>query len=98
MYAEKKNQVLLRVQNMEDSFDKDPETYKFDVNFFAENLFLEANPGFDYSQIKVDIEEMTLSGVTNYEKRMSEDFSWTTNEKSVMIQRPQDQISVSQDG
>ena len=36
---------------MEDSFDKDPETYKFDVNFFAENLFLEANPGNDYSQI-----------------------------------------------
>jgi len=33
----------------------------------------------------VDIEEMTLSGVTNYEKRMSEDFSWNTNEKSKVL-------------
>jgi len=44
IYAVAKNKLLLRLSNMEDSFDHSSAQVNFDVNAFAHHLFKEANP------------------------------------------------------
>jgi len=83
IYAEGPNSVFIRVQNMEDHFDKDPKTFNLDVNAFARELFSEANPQLSEIQLnmlKINISEKTLTGVTNYEEREKEFIKWKTNE------------------
>ena len=79
LYAFKKDQVLLRVSNLEDAgFDTNPQSYNLDLKAYARDLFAEANPGLNSPNLKFDIEETTLTGVTNYKTRMNEHTKWQT--------------------
>lgn len=43
-YGVQKNQVMIRLSNLEDHFDgKDAKSYKFDINAWAREFYLEAN-------------------------------------------------------
>jgi len=64
-------QVLIRVQNMQDSFDGTGDALQFNVDQYARTLYKQANPGHpeaEADQMKLEIEETNLSGVSNYEK------------------------------
>ncbi len=58
---------------MQDSFDSNPESFQFDIHHFASNLYKEANPTSSYNRQKpmtmpkIEIEERTLTGQSNYE-------------------------------
>lgn len=85
MYALDKNQVLVRMTNMEDKFDEvdashPTKTYKIDLLQYAGLLYKQAN-GQDVlsnsgAAPNITIEETTLTGITNYKKRMAEDTRW----------------------
>lgn len=86
VYALDKNQLLLRISNMEDMFDINDSNkqmtrnYTVDLKQFAQKLFETAN-GLDVhnknsDDIKFVIEETTLTGVTNRNKRSSQDTDW----------------------
>ena len=86
VYALKENELLLRISNMEDKFDINDSNkqmtrnYTVDLKQFAQKLFETAN-GLDIhnnnpDDIKFVIEETTLTGVTNRNKRSSEDTDW----------------------
>lgn len=69
--------MLLRVSNLEDAgFDTHPKSYTLDLKAYAKDLFAEANPGQNFPQLKFDIEETTLTGVTNYKRRMNDHTKW----------------------
>lgn len=73
IYGLGKDEILLRVMNMEDNFDADAKTHMFDVNAWARDFYMEANQhllvGLEGSNssmliagMRVDITEMNLSG------------------------------------
>mmetsp|Transcript_4442 Transcript_4442/g.6557 ORF Transcript_4442/g.6557 Transcript_4442/m.6557 type:complete len:331 (-) Transcript_4442:54-1046(-) len=100
VYAAGNNSVLVRVSNMEDSFDKEPRTFHFDVQAFARELFLEANPSLSEEQLlkmKIKVDEKTLTGVSGYSKRQDESEIWKINEPASLAQslkqRPSDKVS-----
>ena len=81
VYALNENELLLRISNMEDKFDINDSNkqmtrnYTVDLKQFAQKLFETAN-GLDIhsknsDDIKFVIEETTLTGVTNRNKRSS---------------------------
>jgi hypothetical protein len=71
IYALAKNKLLLRLSNMEDSFDRSSSQVTFDVNAFAHQLFKEANPNHS-GKVQIQIEETTLTGSSNLAKRNAE--------------------------
>lgn len=73
--------VLLRLSNLEDSFDEKAKTIEIDLNKFASQLYLKANPN---GNAKIEIEEMTLSGVTDFLKKTTT--QWHTNEPQSLVQ------------
>lgn len=90
VYATNKNQILVRLTNMEDNFDINDaqkqmaRTYTVDMRQLAQTLYersnaLEANSA-NVSNLKFSIEETTLTGVTNYKKRMIQNTEWQTSE------------------
>ena len=90
VYALNSNQVLLRLTNMEDRFDESHDgksvakNYTVDLKQYATLLYRQANDqdlfGNSSATPKITIEETTLTGITNYKKRMSEDTQWQTRE------------------
>jgi len=67
LFAFKKDQVLLRISNLEDAgFDPNPKSYNLDLKAYAQELFAEANQGKEYPKMTFEIEETALNGVTNY--------------------------------
>lgn len=69
---------------MEDKFDGSTKNYTVDLKEYATLLYKQAN-GQDMLANNVTlpnimIEETTLTGITNYKKRMSEDTQWQTKE------------------
>jgi hypothetical protein len=98
LYAFNKNQVLLRISNLEDAYDPKPQSHTLDLKSYARELFEEANPDLKKAKdVRYDIEETTLTGVTNYQKRMDEHTKWQTNDGaasfgSVSNERAHDKI------
>ena len=84
IYAIKKDEILLRINNMEDIFDKKADSHSIDLTAFARDLFIEANPSITnqtlLASVEIAIEQMTLSGAANYEKRMRANTAWKSNE------------------
>jgi hypothetical protein len=62
---------------MEDSFDHSSSQVTFDVNAFSHQLFKEANPNHS-ANVKIHIEESTLTGSSNLAKRNAEQTQWLT--------------------
>lgn len=65
IYGLDDNEILLRINNLEDKFDAHAQTYTMDVLQYGWELFSKANPTFTKEQLldyKLDIDEMTLSG------------------------------------
>lgn len=105
VYAFGQKQILVRVQNMQDTFDGPGDALTFDVEHFAKTLYKQANPGYSDGQIELlplSIEETTLTGMQNYEKTLESDTQWKTNESMAMVQklkqRPEDKVSLTQNG
>ena len=67
---------------MEDSFDNGAKTLEIDLYSHASQLYLQANPGA--AQPKIFIEEMTLTGATDYLQKLST--HWSTNEPQSLVQ------------
>ena len=69
-FGVQKNQVMIRVANLEDNFDGLTATYKFDINAWAREFYLEANEHYlvvntttELLQgIRLNITEMNLAG------------------------------------
>lgn len=92
IYALDKNKILVRLTNMEDRFDdaqggrQKTKNYTVDVKELASLLYKKANNKDLFSEStsgpnpSISIEETTLTGITNYKKRMSEDTQWQTRE------------------
>lgn len=99
---------MLRVANLEDRFDSDPKTYKFDVNSWAREWYLEANAHLAYNESEFDVlknlmvivTEMNLSGVVSldYLKFVQNQTNWLTNPAldPPLIQPPEDDEPVYQ--
>lgn len=73
--------------NMEDRFDETKpdkqmtKNYTIDLKEYATLLYKQANMADSKSVTpNIKIEETTLTGVTNYKKRMIEDTEWQTKE------------------
>ena len=105
LYAFKKNQVLLRISNLEDVYDPKPQSHTLDLKSYARELFEEANPDLKKAKdVRYDIEETTLTGVTNYQKRMDEHTKWQTNDGATSFasgvgnERAHDKIQYVKDG
>ena len=70
IYGLGRNEILLRVNNLEDKFDATAQPYTMDLLQYAWELFAEANPQFTKEQLleyQLNIEEVTLSGTTTME-------------------------------
>lgn len=74
-FGVQKNQIMIRLVNLEDRFDGEAKTYRFDVNAWAREFYIEANQhllgnprfrGLTMSDlvrgIRLNITEMNLSG------------------------------------
>lgn len=70
-FGVQKNQVMIRLSNLEDRFDGlNAKTYKFDINAWAREFYIEANTHFLYKNttseiikgIRLEIQEMNLAG------------------------------------
>lgn len=66
------SEILLRLTNLEDRFNPVADTYHFDVNTWAREMYLEANSHLAYNNtfdvlkhLKIIITEMNLSGVVS---------------------------------
>lgn len=64
MYAKGRNEISLRLANLEDHFDKSAETQTVDLNAWAREYFLEANNHnlTLLKDLKIEITEMNLGG------------------------------------
>ena len=67
---------------MEDSFDEGAQTLEIDLDRHATQLYLQANPGSE--KPRIFIEEMTLSGATDYSQKLNT--HWSTNEPQSLVQ------------
>jgi len=92
IYAIKKDEILLRINNMEDTFDKKADTHSIDLAAFARDLFIEANPSITnqtlLASVGIAIEEMTLSGASNYQQKMRDSTMWKSNEELPSLAQP----------
>jgi|TARA_B110000285_G_C15131263_1_gene623741 hypothetical protein len=64
VYAKGRNEISLRLANLEDHFDKSAETQTVDLNAWAREYFLEANNHnlTLLKDLKIEITEMNLGG------------------------------------
>lgn len=71
VFGVQKNQVMIRVSNMEDRFDGlNAKSFKFDINAWAREFYIEANSHFLMKNttseiirgIRLEIQEMNLAG------------------------------------
>ena len=96
VYATAQNEIMLRLSNLQDSFDQNAENCSVDLHSYAHQLYQEANPNI--KQPKFKIEETTLTGQSAYNYRSHEQTKWVTNEPkshslAQMKKRPVDDIS-----
>ena len=87
-FGVQKNQVMIRLANLEDNFDgMKAKTYKFDINAWAREFYLEANSHYLVTNttteilqgIRLNITEMNLAGSTSksyFKNKMNEHPKW----------------------
>jgi hypothetical protein len=86
VYGLAKDEILLRVMNMEDKWDHDAEAHMFDINAWAREFYIEANQhlivGIDQGNsstllagMRLEITEMNLSGSLEMAALLTGNFS-----------------------
>jgi len=92
IYGLDDNEILLRINNLEDKFDAHAQTYTMDLLQYAWELFSKANPTFTKEQLldyNLDIDEMTLSGTTLMASRKKENTKWHTKKDKPFCGAPE---------
>ena len=72
VYATAQNEIMLRLSNLQDNFDKNAENCFIDLHSYAQQIYQEANPNTKQPIPKFKIEEMTLTGQTAYSQKAQE--------------------------
>ena len=89
LLPEKRNQILIRLENMSDLFDGTPEsTPYFDLQSYATNLYAKVNRG--EASPSIDITERTLTNNQNMVEWQKEKFHWKSQGGDSPVKYPAD--------
>jgi len=90
VFPQGRNDLLVRIENLADLFDKTPETTPmFDLRTYAMNLYSANNAGS--SDIDIKVTERNLSNNQDYSDMIAAKFEWKTRDGPSSVVYPADQ-------
>jgi len=89
-----RNEILIRVENMQDLFDGEGDVIDFSISEYCMALMRQANQGIDVDVSKLTIEERSLSNNQPYDEVVAKKFAWPTTESVSPVVYPEDSSNV----